>query len=50
VGVYPGIIKVLESLKNGNNAIIVCRTDLVGTVEELLKGRAQNVFKCELGD
>ena len=49
VGMYPGIVKVVESLKNGNNAIMVCRTDLVGTVEELLKGRAQDVFKCEPG-
>ena len=50
VGMYPGITKVVESLKNGNTAIFTCRTDLIEAVEELLTGQAQNVSKCEPGD
>jgi nucleoside-triphosphatase THEP1 len=50
VGMYPGIIRVVASLKNGNTAIFTCRTDLVEAVATLFTGRAQNVSKCELGD
>ena len=50
VGMYPGVIRVIESLKKGSIAIILCRTDLVEAVEGLLIGRAQNVLKCEAGD
>lgn len=49
-GMYPGIVRVVESLNNGSMAIIACRTDLVEAVEGFLMCRAQNVLKCESGD
>jgi len=50
LGLYPGIVRVVESLNNGSMVIIACRTELVEAVEELLRGRVQNVLKCEAGD
>lgn len=49
LGLYPGIVRVVESL-NGSIAIITCRTDLVEVVKGLLRGRVKNVCKCEAGD
>ncbi len=50
VGLYPGIIQVMASLKNGKLVIITCRTNLVEPVEKLLTGRAKNVSKCKPED
>ena len=50
VGIYHGVLAVVESLKNGSIAIIACRTDMVETVERVLRDRVKYVEKCEPGD
>ena len=50
VGIYSGVLSVVESLKNGSIAIIACRTDMIETVERVLIDRVKYVEKCEPGD
>ena len=50
LGLYPGIVRVVESMNNRSMVVIACRTNFIEAVEELLQGRAQNVMKCETGD
>jgi len=47
LGLYTGASMVAESLKKGGIAVFTCRSDLVGSVEEFLMGRARRILIFE---
>jgi len=49
-GIHPGAAKVTEALREGSIVVFTCRTDLIEAVEDLVHGRAQNIFRYEPGD
>jgi nucleoside-triphosphatase THEP1 len=49
-GFYQGAKMVSEALSESGVALFTCRTDLVGAVEELVRGRASEVFIYEPGE
>lgn len=46
-GIYSGIISIVDSLRCGDIVIFLCRTDMVESVERLIKDHVQSVTKCE---
>ena len=50
LGIHPGAVRVAESLRDEGIVIFACRTDMVGAVEGLVRGRVQHVFRQEPGD
>ncbi len=49
-GIFLGAARVAEALRGGGVAVFACRTDMVEVVEELVRGKAQAVFRHEPGD
>jgi len=50
MGIYPGIVKVIQALKRKGVAVILCRGDKVAEVEELVSGSVEKVFIIVAGD
>jgi len=50
LGIHPGAVRVAESLRDEGIVIFACRTDMVGAVEGLVRGKVQYVFRQEPGD
>lgn len=50
LGIHPGALRIAESLRGGGVAIFSCRTDMVGAIERLVRGRVRDLFKEVPGD
>lgn len=49
LGIHAGASRVAEALRDGGVSVFTCRGDMIQTVEGLLRGRAQAVFRREPG-
>ena len=49
-GLHLGVMEVSEALSEGGVAVFTCRSDLIGYVEELVRGKVSIVLKQEPGD
>jgi nucleoside-triphosphatase THEP1 len=45
LGLFPGVMKVTDALREGGAAVFSCRTDLVENVTKLLRGKAMMIYR-----
>ena len=50
LGIYLGASNVAEALRGGSVAVFTCQTNMVEVVEELVRGKAQALYRHEPGD
>ncbi len=50
LGFYPGVLKVSEALSRGGVAMFTCRSNLVGEVEGIFRGKAEEILMFEPSD
>jgi nucleoside-triphosphatase THEP1 len=49
-GIYPGAVKVANTLRRGGTAVFLCRDDKVEEVVALLRNKSVRTFDLEAGD
>jgi nucleoside-triphosphatase THEP1 len=50
LGLFSGVMKVTDALREGGVAVFSCRTDLAENVTKLLRGKAMMIYRREPGN